>query len=137
MTQIILVLLAAIASPLPLIIIEKILPFPFLIEEILKLIAVLILLRQTKIIKRDLLPIAIIVGLLFAVSESIFYLINILSTENFNIFYLRLLLTSTLHMLTIGIIYVLAKRGVIGIVAGLTTAILIHYFYNLLIPALL
>jgi len=60
-----------------------------------------------------------------------------LSTENFNIFYLRLLLTSTLHMLTIGIIYVLAKRGVIGIVAGLTTAILIHYFYNLLIPALL
>lgn len=133
MNKIILVLLFSVTAPLPLLVIEQFLPYPFVLEETFKLIAVVVLLTIPHQNKRNLLPVAVLCGLLFAVSESIFYLLNLLPLQMYNLFWQRLLITGILHSLTIGIIFICGKRGTLWLLGGFILAILIHYFYNLIV----
>lgn len=119
------------AAPLFLLPIEWLLPYPAIVEEVFKAVLVLIILRISS--KHLQIKVAILAGLLFALSESIFYLGNFLTQGNIPVWFVRLALTSLLHCLTFLVILVPAQKGKILIIPGLMLAILIHLLYNFLI----
>jgi len=81
--------------------------------------------------KRNFKSLAVLGGFIFAFSESVFYLVNILTLGDLSLFPKRLMLTGVLHMGTIFLLYLLVKRGKTGTVVGLMLSALIHYLYNL------
>ncbi len=133
MTTILILLVFSLAAPLPLLVIEHFLPYPFVIEELLKVILIYILINQEKKLKKNLFLYVIISGLFFSISESIFYLINIFAIQNYFIFFQRLLFTSILHICTLIIIYIFFKCNKYWWIFGFSLAIFIHFLYNYLI----
>ncbi len=111
--------------------IELILPYPYIIEELAKAILVFTLLnlpeRLTKI------KLAILIGILFAFSESVLYLFNIQLVGNIQTYFIRLLVTIPLHVVTTLIILLPALKNKKFIIVGVLFASLIHYFFNLYI----
>ena len=130
MTVVVLILLFSLVAPLPLLVIEKVFPYPFIIEELIKLIFVFILVTQENKFKKNMLPFVIISGILFAVSESIFYLINIFASQAFMVFFQRLLMTGIMHSVTILIIYLFTKRRRYWWILGFIIAMIVHFLYN-------
>lgn len=131
MILIILGLLISLASPLLLLPIEKLLPYPHFIEEAVKLAVVVIMIRAEKEIKESLAVWVFTAGFLFTVSESILYLTNILALGNYMLFPIRLVLTGGLHTGTIMLMYVLGRKNNFGLLLGFMGAIIIHYSFNL------
>lgn len=115
--------------------IELIFPYPHIVEELYKLVLVFFILNHTKN-NSDRVKLAFISGLLFAFSESIFYMPNILLVGTYWTFLERLILTIPLHVITILLILFLGVRRREFIALGLAGAILIHYFFNVLIGKL-
>ncbi len=109
-------------APFPLWLIESVLPWPFVFEELFKLMMV-------KQIKGSNILYPIILGVLFSVSETMMYLINFLQLGNFEQLPLRIVLTTTLHVGTYGIMYGLRKYKY-GLYLGLLLGILIHWEFN-------
>lgn len=111
--------------------IELILPYPHIIEELAKAVLVFTLLnlpeRLTKI------KLAILIGVLFAFSESVLYLFNIQLVGNIQTYFVRLLVTIPLHVITTLIILLPALKNKKLIIVGVVFASLIHYFFNLYI----
>ncbi len=111
--------------------IELILPYPHIIEELAKAILVFTLLdlpeRLTKI------KLAILIGALFAFSESVLYLFNIQLVGNIQTYFVRLLVTIPLHVITTLIILIPALKNKKLIIVGVILASIVHYFFNLLI----
>jgi len=108
--------------------IEKLLPYPYLIEEIVKAL-LLFFFANYKSLKNKL-ESALVVGISFAISESVFYSFNIYSTNNFQVMGLRLFLTTLLHFATSLLIILPVKKNKAWILAGLSLAILLHFLYN-------
>lgn len=133
MAQAILALLFSLTAPLFLLPIEKILPHPHFIEEAVKLLIVLMILRAERKEKENFTVWVFMAGLLFAVSESIFYLVDIFALGDFMVFPKRLVLTSGLHVGTVMLMYFLGRKNYLGLVTGFAGAVLIHYFYNLVV----
>lgn len=131
MKLIVIALLISLSAPLLLLPVEKLLPYPYVIEELLKLIIVSLIYQSAKDKKVELSKWVIIAAMLFAVSESIFYLVNIFALGNFSLFPQRLLLTGTLHLGTFLILYRVIRENYFWLAGGITASILIHYFYNL------
>ena len=131
-----LIQLGALASPLFLILLEKALPYPYVIEEIVKLFFVTLILGQEKIKKQSLLWYVVLWGGLFAVSETLFYLSNILMLQTYGVFFMRLVYTGILHVATVVIIYLFSKKIQNGWMLGFTLAMIIHFLYNLLVLSL-
>lgn len=125
---IILVLLVALISPLPIFLLEKFLPYPYIIEELLKAALVLIIIRRPK--KTTQIKTILLAAFLFALSENIFYLANFIDGQSLNTFGQRFLLATALHIFTAMIIFFPAQRKRAFIFLGLILAMLIHYFYN-------
>jgi hypothetical protein len=125
------IFLLAIISPLFLIPIEKLFPYPYVVEELIKVAGILLILKmadssfQTKL--------AIIFSLLFSLSESIFYLPNFTNQSFFEPFIQRIFLTGMLHTLTILIILFSAKKKRWLLFISVPFAMFIHYLYNILI----
>lgn len=113
-------------SIFPLWIIEQVFPFPFLIEEVFKL-ASLTYFKPTR-------SMAIFSGLIFSLSESFLYLAPILSTGSFGQFFIRLTTTTLLHTTTYTIIYLGAARGAIESLASLIVSIIVHFYFNQMLP---
>ncbi len=111
--------------------IELILPYPYIIEELAKAILVFTLLnlpeRLTKI------KLAILIGVLFAFSESVLYLFNIQLVGNIQTYFIRLLVTIPLHVITTLIILLPALKNKKLIIVGVIFASLVHYLFNLYI----
>jgi len=111
--------------------IELILPYPHIIEELAKAVLVFTLLdlpeRLTKI------KLAILIGVLFAFSESILYLFNIQLVGNIQTYLVRLLVTIPLHVITTLIILLPALKNKKLIIVGVVFASLVHYLFNLYI----
>lgn len=123
----------ALISPLILLPIEKIIPYPHIVEEIIKAIFVLlILLIPGRLFQFKL---AVFIGFLFALSENVFYLTNGLLYESPLIFLERILAVSFFHILTLSIILFFGQKKRWLIIPALVIAILIHYFYNQIISA--
>lgn len=114
--------LFSLMGPYLLLIVEKFLPYPYIVEELYKFF----LAKSADSTKT-----AIILGLLFSISESIFYLFNLTYFQNPNLFVLRLLLVTPMHITTILIMQYFSKKENLWPL-GLIFGIIIHYLFNLL-----
>jgi hypothetical protein len=128
------IFLLALISPLILIPIEKFFPYPYIAEELIKVIFVLLILKITD--NAFQIKLVIFFGLLFSLSESIFYLPNF-DTQHFLFPFLgRFLLTSSLHIFTIFVILIPAKIKRWFILFSVPLAMLAHYLYNIFVVKL-
>lgn len=122
-------------APLIIMPLEKIFPYPFIVEEIVKVIFVMFIISLNN--KLSQLKLAIIVALLFATSENIFYLSNFITDDIVYSFLQRFILTTTLHVLTMMIILFSGQKNKRYLILGLFIAILFHCLYNHLIGSFL
>lgn len=114
--------------------IEYFLPYPFFVEEIAKAVLVYFALREFED-KERLIKVVVLMGVLFAFSESVFYIFNITLVGNIGTYFQRIALTTVLHTATFLVILFpsLKKRKVSAV--GVILAMVIHFLYNFLIPA--
>lgn len=123
--------LFALAAPLILIPVEKILPYPYIIEELIKLIFVLYIYKKERELNQRMVILPVLSGLAFTLSESMFYLINIFAIGNLSIFPIRLLSTGILHTATIMLMYFFGRKGLVWLFLAFIFSVFIHYQYNL------
>lgn len=134
----ILVFFVALVAPFVLVVVERYLPYPYLLEELLKLGLVYRLYTlwseevPWEIDVRKILTVAL-VGLVFAVSESMLYLTNAFMLGNFASFGMRLALTVPMHMFTTLVIFVVGQRGKWCWWLGLLIGMGLHYLFNLVV----
>src|SRR3989344_3377885 len=106
--------LFAVVMPFLLWPIELIFPYPFIVEEIAKGILVYFLSDTWRLHNTDTfyskIKIAVLIGVLFAFSESVLYIFNITLVGNINTLFLRLGLTIPLHSITTVIILTSALK---------------------------
>mgnify|MGYP001587160119 CR=1 FL=1 len=114
--------IAALIFPFFILLIENFLAYPYIVEEVFKFF----LAKSANSTKT-----AIILGLLFSLSESIFYVFNPSYSLISNPYSLvvRLLVVTPLHITTILIMYYFSKKKSLWPL-GLSLAILIHYLFN-------
>ncbi len=122
---------SALIAPLALIPVEKVLPYPYIIEEIFKIILVIFILKLSP--KSFQIKLVIFIGFLFAFSENFFYLPNFIESGNFQLFFQRFVLASLLHVLTILIILIPSQKKRCLIFPATALAMVVHYFYNQMI----
>ena len=120
--------LLALILPLILIPVEKILPYPYIIEELVKLVLVLAIYQKEKQLNRSLSFFVLLSGLLFTLSESIFYLINIFALGDLTMIPKRFFFTGILHISTLMTIYLFGKKNNIGLLISLLLSISKNYY---------
>ena len=126
-------LVFSLASPLLLIPIEKILPWPYVIEEVVKLIIVVQIIKAENKTGKKLGFWILSAGVLFTVSESILYLINIFALGDISLLGKRMLFTGILHIGTFYLLYKFGRKNFYSMSLSLFLAIGIHYLFNLVI----
>lgn len=116
-------------------VIEIILPYPYIIEELGKAVFIFFVwkfpLKSTKI------KLTILMAVFFSFSESVFYLFKLSFSGDLSTFFLRLLLTTLLHIITSLIILLPTLKNRKLLLPGFLLAVVIHYLYNYLVTALL
>ena len=112
--------LSALIGPFFLLLAEKFLPYPYLVEEIYKFFLVKKPL-DTKTV--------FLLGLLFSLSEAIFYVLNPVFSYNLTTYGIRLMAVLPMHITTMLIMNYFNRRKNMWIL-GLILAILIHYLFN-------
>lgn len=120
--------LLVLIAPFPLLVIEKILPYPFLIEELFKFFVV------KNLSHKDNYKYPLILGIIFSISESILYLVNFYILGNFSQLPLRLFITTLLHTFTFLLLYTFRNKKHMSLIS-LFLAIIIHFFFNFLVLA--
>lgn len=106
--------LLALVFPFFILLIENFLPYPYVVEELFKFF----LAKKASSTKT-----AITLGVLFSISEAIFYVLNPSAPLY------RVLIVTPMHITTILVMrYFLSKRNMWPI--GLLLAILTHYLFN-------
>jgi hypothetical protein len=130
-----LLFISTLIAPLALIPVEKVFPYPYAVEELVKIVFVLLILRFPP--KTFQIKLAVFIGFLFAFSENFFYLPNFIENGDFCLFFQRFILTSLLHILTILIILFPAQKKRYLIFPAAILAMLAHYLYNQLIVSLI
>lgn len=105
-------------------------PGSIIIEELAKLALVWWLVKTGS--GKGKAGLAAISGMMFGISETVLYLLDISQLANLQPLVLRLLLTSPMHALTMLILYIGLSRGkTMGLVA-FGIALAIHYCFNLI-----
>jgi hypothetical protein len=118
----------ALVVPLILIPIEKLLPYPYVIEELAKLGLTLLIIQLSQ--KRLQLGLALASGILFAISESIFYLGSAFTGGYPGLFIKKLSLTSLFHTSTFLLFLVFAWKSKKLFPFSFVLACLWHFFFN-------
>ena len=113
----------ALILPLAALLIEKVLPYPYIVEEILKG-SLVFSIKGHKIL------ISILIGLLFAFTETFLYGTSIMLTGGVVLFLKRLVITSILHSLTSLVMGLSVLRSRKFFLLGLVLAMLFHWIYN-------
>lgn len=108
--------------------VELFLPYPYIIEELFKAFVVYFN-RSLRI------GTFVIAGLLFAVTETVLYSININILGSVNFMILRFISSTLLHSTTFVVIYLFAKRSKRLVSIGFLVSMTIHFFYNSFIPS--
>lgn len=129
-------LVYSLAAPLFLLPLEKILPYPYIIEESIKYLLVVLIVRDKSVKRQNRWVYVVSAGLLFTFTESVFYIFNILSLGRYWDFPARLLLTGILHIGTMLIMLWGIKRGKIISAVTILIAIIAHYFFNLAVSSI-
>lgn len=127
-TIIFLVFILAFIAPLILIPLEKILPYPHVVEEVAKAILIILILQLSS--QKLQFKTSVLFGLIFATSENMFYLANFITNNLTEIFLQRVLLTTTLHVLTTIIIFLPSQKRKELIIPATILAIFTHFLYN-------
>lgn len=129
------IVISGLIFPMILIFITHFTGYSEIIEEIAKASVILFFILNIPKFKWQIF-ITIIFAFLFGLSESILYLNNIFQIGNFNIFWQRFLTAVPMHIVTSLIILFSARFGKKFIFIGLTLAVALHLFYNILILSL-
>jgi hypothetical protein len=114
---------------------EMVFPYPYVIEELIKGIFVIFILKSSHA-NASRIKLAVLTGLLFSFSESVMYISNIALMGTLWTFVERLLLTIPLHAITTLIILLPALKRKQLLPLGLAAAMFLHYFFNLFIAGL-
>ena len=122
------VLLSSLALPFFLIPIEKLLPYPYLFEELGKLALLLPLLYSKNKDKTYLSP--ILLGLLVAVSESIIFSLNLWILGNPFLIIKKFIILALLHISTILVMFLSGQKNRYLLILSLCFSILFHFFVN-------
>lgn len=122
------ILLTALTAPLILMPIEKLLPYPYVIEELIKLILVLFILKYLN--KKLYLIFIIISGLFFSLSESLFYLGSAYGAGYAFLFGSKLGFTLFVHLFTLLLFYFSCLKSKKLLFFSLPVAIFFHFFLN-------
>lgn len=128
--NIIFALILALTLPLVLLPIEHFFNYPYVIEELVKFLAICLIILPSKDTKNNYLIFAIFVGILFTISESMLYLADFISFGTVMIFPKRLFVTGILHISTCALMYILGRKKLWLLIPGLMISILIHYYFN-------
>jgi hypothetical protein len=126
-------LVYSLAAPILLLPLEKLLPYPYILEELTKYFLVSLIFKNKDRKDSNNWFYVLYAGLLFTFSESILYISNIISLGRYWDFPARLLLTGTLHVSTMLIMFWGMKRGWLISTVTLLITFFIHYFFNLAI----
>ncbi len=124
-------LIAAIA-PFILWPIELFLPYPYIIEELLKATLIYFVIDLSN--KATQIKITLASGLIFSLSETILYIFNISLVGDLTTLLTRFTLTTILHSLTMFIILISSFKTKWLMPTGVLVAMLIHYLFNMVIP---
>lgn len=108
---------------------ELFFPYPFIVEELAKTVIVFFSLK-TKGTFSQFLKTFILAGVLFALSETVLYLININFLGKISLIFTRFLATSLLHSFTFSVIAAIGFRNKKLLWLGFLIAAAIHYLYN-------
>ena len=128
--NIVISLLFALNAPLLLIPVEKILPYPFIVEELAKMLSVILLIRSTRLSQKHASKWVLAAGFLFTLSETMLYQLNYSLAGNRSLFFSRLICTGLLHTGTMLVMYVFGRKSWWGLLPGFAAAAAVHYFYN-------
>ena len=110
--------------------IEQVIPLPFVVEEVIKMFLVL-LYRGNDEGWRYRMRLGMMIGIIFALSESIFYLSMILSSGSFWVYLTRLAYTIPMHVVTsLFIVFSFRNKRKWSILIGLFAACVLHWLYN-------
>jgi hypothetical protein len=120
--------LFALIAPFILWPIEFYFPYPFIFEEIAKGILVYFVLTDKTI--KNKVGSVVIATLLFSVSESFLYLINIYQLGNISTLFMRFILTTPMHIITALIILFFGMKDKRLIPLGVVISGIIHLFFN-------
>lgn len=123
--------LAAAITPFIIWPIELFLPFPYIIEEIAKGILVLFVINLPD--KSTQIKLVLASAAIFTLSETVLYSLNIALVGDLSTLLTRFILTNLLHSLTMLIILISSFKHKWLMPTGVAAAVLIHYFYNLII----
>lgn len=121
--------LFAVIGPLLLWPIELFLQYPHIIEELFKF-ALVIAILKTVDKKISAVKLAVVVGVLFALTETVLYTFNIALVGQPQDLLLRFILTSVLHAGTCVLMLLLALYSRWLLFIGLFIAILLHFAFN-------
>jgi len=111
--------------------IETLLPYPYFVEELTKFLVVYFLIKKEKDLKARI-RIALASGILFSLSESLFYLSLAANTSGINVILTRLTFTTILHSSTI-VLMTSALKNKVLLFTSLFVSIAVHYLFNLFI----
>ncbi len=129
-------LLVALVAPLVLLPVEHALNYPYIIEELVKAFAVALIILQGRSDKNHYWMFAVLVGILFTVSESILYLSDFFMQGEIELLPIRLLVTGLLHIGTCLIVYFIGRKNRWLLVVGLFISMVVHYYFNYLISGI-
>lgn len=118
--------LAAVFTPLLLWPIELWLPYPAFVEEIAKLILVVLVVKNVP--QKSQLTMVLICGGMFVITETILYVLNAANYGSLGVLVPRLLLTAPMHMVTFLILWRAVRERLWW--AGLSIAICLHGGFN-------
>lgn len=121
------IFIVSLALPLFLLPIEKIWPYPYLIEELAKLFLAWLILRMSQTRKWLLLFLG---GFLFSLSESLFYLGAAFSGGYAFLFGKKILLVFPFHLLTLTLFYLSIARSKKLLLFSFPAAVLLHFLFN-------
>ncbi len=99
------------------------------VEEIAKALVVLFLILKLPSGKMRLFAGAVF-GFLFGLSESMFYLTNIIQLGDFSIFWQRFLFTVPMHITTVLVMAISALRWKWLLIFGFSGAVVLHLLFN-------
>ena len=122
-----LVPLAAAILPFVLWLVELVLPFPAVVEELAKAGLVLAVSRWQRWTG---LGVIVAAGIVFSFSETVLYSFNLLTVGDSSTFLTRLLLTTSLHTGTMVIMWLFVQFDRRLIVLGFIVAVALHAWYN-------
>lgn len=106
---------------------EYLFPYPYILEEVAKAFIILGTAERSKSEYKT----YFVCGILFALTETVLYSININLFGRLSLLFVRLATSSALHSLTFLIIYWFYRRKMI--IPGILLAGLIHFLYNFFI----